>query len=650
VLLVSSPQNGAAIMRAMKLLFGILTLTALLAIQVKAQSFLTNGLLAYYPFNGNVNDASGNGNTGTNYGATFTTDRFGFTNGAIYFNNGAYVLTGFFPPLGSASRTFSGWFNESSSAEMTLMFYGGTSIYPGDRFEPKINGQFAVDCSYGSLVTATNYADSNWHSFVVVVPPDAAVSNMLFYMDGVPQTNTSSDGPGNLVNTATNYPLQFGELWVGNRLLTGTLDDVRIYNRALSSNEVAQLYAFELIPPIAITNQPNGYALYGQNDTLSVSVSSQTPVSYQWYFVPANHSGQAGAYAETISDFVYGAVVTNGGFGYGNVPNVSFVGGGGASAMGFATVSNGVVTGIMVTNAGTGYTGVPDVVIDAPNGYLFGQTNRTLAITNASQNDLGNYYVVVANASGSVTSSVVDLTLLYPPSITNQPQDQVVDAYSNASFSVGASGTTPLSYQWLFQGTNPLVADAGTLVIPNVTPQNLGPYVVIVTNDYGSVTSSVANLYMHPYLATPFSGAITDWGQTNVLAVGAWGSGNLSYQWYFNGAAIPGATASNLVLSDIQFTNAGLYSVVVSSLYGSVTNTPEQLVVNPANLSLGLFAGVIIQGTVGYNYVIQGSTDLSSTNSWVTLTNITLTAPVQIWFDGSVDVHNAPQKYYRVLP
>ncbi len=67
-----------------------------------------------------------------------------------------------------------------------------------------------------------------------------------------------------------------------------------------------------------------------------------------------------------------------------------------------------------------------------------------------------------------------------------------------------------------------------------------------------------------------------------------------------------------------------LFSVVVGSEYGSVTNTAYQVVVNPANTSIGLFAGVIIQGTVGYSYNIQSTTNLSDPNSWVTVTNITL--------------------------
>ncbi len=394
----------------------------------------------------------------------------------------------------------------------------------------------------------------------------------------------------------------------------------------------------------------NLFALDGTNLTIGVTVTSQIPVSYQWFFVPANNSGQAGAYAQTVSEFVYNVVVTNGGFGYGNVPNISFVGGGGSGALGYASVSNGILTDITVTNAGYGYTNNPSVLIGPPNALLFGQTNSTFTISNASPNSLGNYFIVVASGAGSVTSSVVNLTLLYPPGIVAQPQDQVVNGNSTASFNVGTTGTSPFYYQWLFQGTNLPDSNTGTLIIPGVTPQNLGSYAVIVTNNYGSVTSSIASLYMYPYLATPFSGVNTDWGQTNVLSVGAWGSGNLAYQWYFDGAALSGATSSNLVLSDIQFTNAGLYSVVVSSSYGSVTNTPEQVVVSSAGVSLGLFAGVIIQGTVGYHYTVQSSTDLSNPNSWNTLTNITLTSPVQFWSDYSIDVHNNPQRFYRVIP
>ena len=72
-------------MKRPKALFGFLTITLALGVQVQAQSFLTNGLVAYYPFNGNANDASGNGNDGIVYGAILTVDRFGNAYSAYYF-------------------------------------------------------------------------------------------------------------------------------------------------------------------------------------------------------------------------------------------------------------------------------------------------------------------------------------------------------------------------------------------------------------------------------------------------------------------------------------------------------------------------------------------------------------------------------------
>ncbi|HXA44259.1 MAG TPA: immunoglobulin domain-containing protein [Candidatus Angelobacter sp.] len=635
----------------------VLCLFGFLLANANAQSFLTNGLVAYYPFHGNANDASGNGNNGTNYGATFVPNRFGFANAAAYFNQ-SHILTGFFPPLGTAARTFSGWFQVPASPNaMAILAYGGNSSYPGDRFELDLGyhipGSFLLNVSYDGGWTPTNYDDSNWHSFAVVVPTNATLSNAVVYMDGILQTNLYLSGSADTFNTSEVNPLQFGQEYLGGGFgpLAGSLSDIRVYNRALSSNEVVQLYAYESIPPIQITqNLTNTSVVAGGNISFKVSAAGTSPISYQWYSTAPNYLMVAGAYAELTGDFVYPVVVTNGGNGYGTAPSVSFPGGGGTGAAGVTSVSNGILTSITITNPGYGYSTAPSVVVGPPNGFIFGATNSVLNITNAGAGDAGSYYVVVSSSSGTITSDVAALTILYPPAISNQPQDDLVYAYNPASFNVTATGTPPLSYQWTFGGSNVLNATDSTLSIASAQQSNLGQYQVIITNTYGSITSSIANLYMYPYLEMPFSGAVTYWGQTNVLSVGAWGSGNLSYQWYLDGVPIPEATASNLVLSGIQFTNAGSYSVVVSNSHGSVTNTPEQVVVNPANVSLGLFAGVIIQGTVGYNYTIQSSTALSDPNSWMTLTNIILTAPVEIWDDNSTDVHNGPQKFYKVLP
>jgi hypothetical protein len=157
---------------------------------------------------------------------------------------------------------------------------------------------------------------------------------------------------------------------------------------------------------------------------------------------------------------------------------------------------------------------------------------------------------------------------------------------------------------------------------------------------------------MYPYIATPFLGAVTYWGQSNVFGIGAWGSGVLQYQWYKDGVAISGATNATLEFDAIQFTNAGLYSVTVTSDLGTVTNSPSQVIVNSANVSLGIFPGVIINGAVGYSYTIQSTPDLGPGAVWTTLTNITLTSPQQIWNDNSTDTSQPgnPRRFYRVLP
>ena len=92
--------------------------------------------------------------------------------------------------------------------------------------------------------------------------------------------------------------------------------------------------------------------------------------------------------------------------------------------------------------------------------------------------------------------------------------------------------------------------------------------------------------------------------------------------------------------------------MVVSSPFGSVTNVAAQVIVNPAEVALGFYPGLTINGVVGYSYIIQSSTNLADVNAWITLTNLTLTQPVQLWLDTSVDASSPfnPLQFYRVLP
>jgi hypothetical protein len=127
---------------------------------------------------------------------------------------------------------------------------------------------------------------------------------------------------------------------------------------------------------------------------------------------------------------------------------------------------------------------------------LDGQTNATLVITNASTSDSGSYYVTISNDHGSVDSAIVEVFVnpSQPPQITQEPVSVTRFAGATATFTVGATGSGNLRYQWQFNTTDIPNATNATLVITNVQAANAGNYRAVVTNQFGTVTSATATL------------------------------------------------------------------------------------------------------------------------------------------------------------
>ena len=238
------------------------------------------------------------------------------------------------------------------------------------------------------------------------------------------------------------------------------------------------------------------------------------------------------------------------------------------------------------------------------------------------------------------------------PNVSTQPQSLTLHANDTATFTVTASGIQPLSYQWSLNGTNILGGTSSSLTIAHVVQEDLGRYAVVVTNTLGSATSSNATLSMYPFISVPFAGAVTYWGKPATFSLQAWGTAPLRYQWFKDGAILRNATNASVSYTSMQATNAGRYSVIVSNSFGSITNPPAQVIVYPAGVTLGFCPSVTISGQINYSYIIQRTTDLANTNSWLTLTNLTLTKPVQLWVDTSVDAISPfySKYFYRVLP
>jgi hypothetical protein len=236
----------------------------------QGQSFLTNGLVAYYPFSGNANDASGNGNDGTPGNITFATDRFGATNRAVSLSgNSDSVIT-----INTANLklnlpfTVSAWVQFSSSVSGRIVSTAG--------YELAINSYMGAGMNVTDVGNAGSSVESGqqlplgvWQQVVGVWDTNGLMS--LFINGLVSGTNSTTLHPdysrGFIPTIGRNSGSSFDAF-------PGLVDDVRIYNRALSETEVHQLYGYEAPPRLNIKK-----AVYLDSQTLKIGTNYQLQLS-----------------------------------------------------------------------------------------------------------------------------------------------------------------------------------------------------------------------------------------------------------------------------------------------------------------------------------------------------------------------------------
>ena len=309
----------------------------------------------------------------------------------------------------------------------------------------------------------------------------------------------------------------------------------------------------------------------------------------------------------------------------------------------------------------------------ANGGNVSGAATNTLSFAAVTTNNTGNYQLVASNFTCFVTSSVAVLTVGAPPAVSISPASVTLLAGTNAMFTADSGGTAPLGYQWKrngtnFSGTGISGTTSSVLTLTSISTNSEANYSVVVTNQFGSVTSSVATLVvvLPPSITSSSLTNVTIQCGSNALAfvVTAAGSGPLSYQWSLDGSAVAGATNTSFSLSNLHSPDHTV-SVQVTNLYASLTTNailtvqdtlPPIITLNgnnPFTLQLGssftdpgatatdwcagavavVASGSVNADAVGTNTILYTASDGDGNTNTATRTVIVLdtTPPTVVW-------------------
>jgi len=337
-------------------------------------------------------------------------------------------------------------------------------------------------------------------------------------------------------------------------------------------------------PGPVITSHPVSLArIVGGTATFSVTATGTGTLTYQWLkagvpisgatsssytIFPVFESDESPSYQCAVTDSVGTTTSNAAGLLVGTAPTITSQPVGG-------TIYVGNVLNVVV-----GATGDPAPTYQwRKNGSnIAGATGSSYSFTTTSTGDGGNYDCLVSNPLGLAISNIAAVTVLAAggtaPTITSHPAGGSIVVGNVLNVVVGATGDPPLAYQWRKNSTNIGGANSSSYSFVTSTPFDSGSYDCVVSNPYGSATSSAAyvtvsdvppNITGGTVTGGPYEFEVGNFAHFTVTATGT----SLNYAWYKNGSPTghTGPSGPSFICSGPG--DNGTYSVTVSNMAGS---------------------------------------------------------------------------------
>ena len=595
----------------------------------------TNGLVGWWPFNGNANDESGNGINGTVNGATLTTDRNGISNTAYSIsniNNG--INTNFNGILGVHDRTTSVWVYVTNNNGVIGLFAYGSGGNGGEwsQYLMNFSGSIyaVIDNSNSQIAYQPSLTLNTWHNYVATYSSvdGYKTSSIKIYIDGVRLTDIQYNYNGEqILNTKTGI-LKFG--YTGESIQVPLkIDDIGFWNRALTQQEITDLYNSQTCANPIATITPQGSTTFCQGGSVNLNASTGTNYTFEWY--------KNGQIINGATTGVYQAT-TSGNY------TVKVIDGACNTTSSATTVTvNAIPSNGVTVNGNTTFCqgGSTTLTAQGTGSYLWSNGATTQSI-NATQT--GNYSLVVTQNGCSATSSQTAITVNPLPTATITPQGNTTFCQGGFVTLVASGGST---YQWNSGAQTASISanQAGTFTVnvfnqfncqasaSQVVTVNANPTVTLnALNNVVYKTSSPIQLVGNPNGGTYSGEAVS--GSIFTPANATLGRKTISYN-YTSQQGCSGSASQTTIVADTVGNVCSTYDTLrikvkfTAGLYANTTNTVK-FYPNPTNDILFIDNGnyqamsgytikiVSLTGAIIYNQPITSQQVQISMNQFAT--------------------------------